>query len=157
MTEDAAIQSLSDIEDIKRLKGRYCLCVATRDWTTFETLFAEDLEFITPNGTTHSPLSAFMAFHETHIQKTKLWGVIRCHTPIITITSADTATGIWGLDDTHVWPGDGPRVGHRGYGTYYEQYVRLPDGWRFQQIKVVFDRMEPLEGGFGTVPQANAV
>lgn len=146
---DEAVQRLLDIDEIKRLKGIYCHCVAIEDWATFETLFAEDLRFISPNGMVREPRSGFMAFHRESIQKTGLWGVVRCHTPIITITGRDSATGIWGLDDTHVWPGyEGPRVGHLGYGYYDEEYVREPGGWRFKQIKVVVSRTDPLEGGF---------
>lgn len=144
------LQQLVDIEDIKQLKARYCICVAKEDWKTFETLFAEDLQFITTDGVVHEPRSGFMAFHKKNIQEAKLWGVIHCYTPLITLTGADNATGIWAMEDFHVWPGnEGPRIGHHAYGHYHEEYVRLPDGWRFKQIKVVTDRMYPLEGGFG--------
>jgi uncharacterized protein (TIGR02246 family) len=144
------VQRLVDIEEIKQLKARYCMCVAKEDWQTFETLFAEDLQFITTDGTIHEPRSGFMAFHKKNIQQAKLWGVIHCYTPLITLTGANTATGIWAMEDFHVWPGtEGHRVGHHAYGHYHEEYVRLPDGWRFKQIKVVTDRMYPLEGGFG--------
>lgn len=153
MEGSSEVQQLLDIEAIKRLKALYCHCVAIEDWKTFETLFTEDLQFISPNGMVREPRSGFMAFHRENIQIPKLWGVIRCYTPIITLTGTDTAEGIWGLDDLHIWPGnDEVRVGHRGYGHYYEKYVRMPEGWRFKQIKVEFERMEPLEGGFGSVP-----
>lgn len=147
---DESVQRLVDIEDIKQLKGLYCYCVAKEDWATFETLFAEDLLFLSPGGGPHTSRSAFMEFHKANIQGPKLWGVIRCYTPMIKITGANTATGVWGLDDLHIWPGhDGPHVGHRAYGHYYEEYVRLDGGWRFKKIEVIYDRMDPLEGGFG--------
>lgn len=145
-----AVQRLVDIEEIKQLKGRYCVCVAKEDWKTFESLFAEDLQFISPNGMVREPRSGFMAFHKENIQDTRLWGVVRCYTPIITITGPDTATGIWGMEDLHIWPDvAGPPTGHRGYGHYHEDYIRLPEGWRFRRIRVVYDRFDPLEGGFG--------
>ena len=148
--QNELLQRLLDIEDIKQLKGRYCMCVAKEDWETFESLFADDLQFVTTDGTVHEPRSGFMAFHKKNIQDAKLWGVIHCNTPVITITGRDTATGIWGMEDLHVWPGsEGPRRGHHGYGHYHEDYVRLSDGWRFKRIQVITDRMDPLEGGFG--------
>lgn len=148
--QNEMVQRLLDIEEIKQLKGRYCICVAKEDWKTFESLFAEDLQFITTDGVVHEPRSGFMAFHKKNIQDPKLWGVVHCYTPIITITGPDTATGIWGMEDVHVWPGsEGPPVGHHGYGYYHEDYVRLHDRWRFKRIRVVTDRMDPLEGGFG--------
>ena len=45
MTVDA-VQQLLDIEAIKQLKARYCNAVALKDWDTFFSLFAEDLEFV---------------------------------------------------------------------------------------------------------------
>jgi hypothetical protein len=144
------LKQLLDIEEIKQLKARYCMCVAREDWKTFESLFAVDLQFISPNGVVREPRSGFMQFHKANIQDPKLWGVVHCYTPIITITGPDTATGIWGMEDVHIWPGSkSPQVGHHGYGHYHEQYIRLNDGWRFKQIKVVYDRMDPLGGGFG--------
>lgn len=148
--ENQAIQQLLDIEAIKQLKGQYCLCVAIEDWDTFFTLFIEDLEFVTPtHGTVYRPRSAFYAMHKQSLQDTKCWGVVRCFTPMITITGPDTATGIWGMEDVHIYPGEGPRVGHHGYGQYHEDYVRTEDGWRFKRIQVKYNRLEALEGGFG--------
>jgi hypothetical protein len=148
MAEDR-IQQLFDIEEIKQLKARYCLAVAREDWATFESLFAEELEFLTPDGEVHAPRSEFMKFHKANLQEPKLWGFLRCTSPIIDITGLDTATGVWQMEDVHIWPGEGPRVGHHGYGHYHEDYVRLAEGWRFRRIEVIYTRMEPLEGGFG--------
>ena len=150
---DKTVQRLLDIEEIKQLKGRYCLCVANEDWKTFESLFTKDLQFITNDGVVHEPRDGFMAFHKKNIQDTKLWGAVYCHTPIITITGSNTATGIWAMEDFHVWPNaGGPRVGHHAHGHYHEDYVRVHEGWRFRRIKVVTNRMDPLEGGFGHRP-----
>jgi uncharacterized protein (TIGR02246 family) len=147
---DELIQQLLDVEAIKQLKARYCICVATEDWKTFESLFAEDLQFLTPDGEVHEPRSGFMAFHKKNLQDTKVWGVVHCYTPIITITGPDSATGIWGMEDVHIYPDiEGPQVGHHGYGHYHEDYVRLADGWHFKRIRVVYERMDPLAGGFG--------
>lgn len=147
--EKDKLQELLDIEAIKQLKARYCVCVANEDWKTFETLFAEDLEFVMPTGESYTPRSAFMAVHKISLQGPKVWGVVRCFTPIITITGPDSATGLWAMEDVHVWPEyEGPRVGHHGYGHYHEDYVRLAEGWRFKRIEVSYNRMDQLEGGF---------
>ncbi len=61
----------------------------------------------------------------------------------------DSATGIWAMEDVHIYPGDGPRVGHHGYGHYTEEYVRQPEGWRFKRIQVDYHHFVPLEGGYG--------
>jgi uncharacterized protein (TIGR02246 family) len=152
--ENDAIQQLLDIEAIKQLKARYCMCVAKKDWDTFFSLFAEDLEFVQPDGTTHTPRSTFYAFHKRNLQETDVWGTVPCSTPIITITGPDTASGIWAMEDVHIYPGEGPRVGHHGYGHYHEDYIRTDGGWRFKRIQVTYHRFDALEGGFGhTVPE----
>lgn len=145
------VNQLVAIESIKQLKAHYCVCVAKEDWKTFEGLFTEDLEFITPDDVVHGPRSTFMAYHQRTLQADKVWGVVHCYTPIITITGPDTATGIWGMEDVHIWPDRGdPTVGHHGYGFYHEDYVRTGDTWLFRRIRVVYDRLDPLEGGFGS-------
>jgi hypothetical protein len=147
---DDAVQQLLDIEAIKQLKGVYCMCVANEDWDTFFTLFTQDLEFVTPSsGVTYTPLSEFYKMHKKGLQDPKVWGVVRCFTPQITITGTDTATGIWAMEDVHIYPGTDPHVGHHGYGHYHENYIRTIEGWRFKRIEVRYNRMDPLEGGFG--------
>ena len=145
-----SIRKIHDIEAIKQLKALYCICVANEDWDTFFTLFTEDLEFTTPsNGMVYTPLSEFYKMHKASLQDPKVWGVVRCFTPIIWITGPDTATGNWAMEDVHIYPNTDPHVGHHGYGHYHEDYVRTADGWKFKRIKVTYNRMDPLEGGFG--------
>ena len=147
---DNAIQQILDIEAIKQLKARYCICVANEEWDTFFTLFTEDLEFITPsNDKVYTPRSEFYKMHKASLQDPKVWGVVRCFTPIITITGPETASGNWAMEDVHIYPGTDPHVGHHGYGHYHEDYVRTADGWKFKRIKVTYNRMDPLAGGFG--------
>jgi uncharacterized protein (TIGR02246 family) len=147
---DPALQRLIDIEAIKQLKGMYCRCVAIEDWTTFMGLFTEDLTFVQPDGTVQTPRAAFEAFHKVNLQEPKVWGVVHCFTPMIEITGPDTASGVWGMSDVHIWPGEGEgaaKVGHVGYGHYHENYVRTADGWRFKRIQVIYERFEPMDGG----------
>jgi uncharacterized protein (TIGR02246 family) len=145
---DDAVRRLLDIEEIKQLKARYCRCVITEDWEGFRALFAPELVFVQPGGGTHDGRDRFMAFHEENVQRSGLWGVVHCYTPEITITGPDTASGVWAMSDVHIWPGgDGQPVGHHAYGHYHEQYRRLDDGWRFTRIQVIYERIDPLEGG----------
>jgi len=142
-------EDLCAIEEIRDLKARYCYCVAHEDWAAFKALFTEDLQFTTPDGVLHDGREAFWAMHIEGLQKPKVWGVVRCFTHRITLSGPNAASGIWQMEDVHVWPtGEGPRVGHHGYGHYHEDYVRAPDGWRFKRIKVTYQRVDPLEGGF---------
>ena len=49
------------------------------------------------------------------------------HMPNIEVTSADTATGIWALNDIVIFP-TGVRLD--GYGHYHETYVKADGEWR---------------------------
>jgi hypothetical protein len=53
------------------------------------------------------------------------------HTPEITITGADTATGIWAMMDI-VKLG----AGFRGYGHYHEEYIKQAGRWRIRRLKL---------------------
>ena len=60
-------------------------------------------------------------FHSSH----------RCHHPEIDFTGADTATGVWALDDVVIltdW-----ELTIRGSAYYTDEYVRTPDGWRIHR------------------------
>ena len=73
------------------------------------TLFTDDLEFTTPsNGMVYTPLSEFYKMHKASLQDPKVWGVVRCFTPILKITGPDTATGNWAMEDVHIYPGTDP-------------------------------------------------
>ena len=52
--------------------------------------------------------------------------------PEIVITSADTATGIWAMEDRLRWPPGGPLVAMHGWGHYHETYARSNGEWRIQ-------------------------
>lgn len=138
----AEIQQILDIEAIKTLKAQYCLAVAKKDWKLFFELFADDLEFIQPNGSVYLSKAEFYANHKTNIQDMDAWGALSCTNPIITLTSKDTAEGIWSTDDYHVFPKN-PELNYHGFGHYYEDYVRTSHGWLFQRIEPIFHRIDP--------------
>ncbi len=66
------------------------------------------------------------------------------HTPEIEIISRDEATGIWAMEDK-LWVQPAsvlPFVFMHGYGHYHKRYVRLADGWRIQEIRLVRLRVD---------------
>lgn len=59
-------------------------------------------------------------------------------TPEIIVESADSATGIWAMEDK-LWvePSSAlPFVWMHGYGQYHERYERLSDGCRIKDIRL---------------------
>jgi hypothetical protein len=121
-----------DLEEIKQLKARYCRLVDTKDWVGFGGLLVDDVHFETDGGVQDSRDEVVAMVSRTLTPATT---VHHCHTPEITFTGPDTATGVWAMEDYCVWPnGDQPFV-LRGYGHYHEDYVRTADGWRFARVR----------------------
>jgi hypothetical protein len=68
---------------------------------------------------------AFMAFLQDTLGE--VITVHHGHMPEIELTSSDTATGIWALQDLLMWP-SGMRLD--GYGHYHETYEKRDGEWR---------------------------
>jgi uncharacterized protein (TIGR02246 family) len=140
----AALQRLLDLEEIKQLKARYFRCMDTKDWDAFAGLFTVDA-VMDADGYVEHGRDEIVAF----LRKV-LDGVVTTHhghTPEITITGPDTATGIWAMFDYLTFPGGDPPPGLRGYGHYHDEYVREPGGWRIRRVRLTRLRVDPLEGG----------
>ncbi len=124
---------MDDIEAIRQLKARYFRSMDTKQWAEMRRVFTDDVVMDTESsgGGIIAGADEFMTF----LAKT-LDGVITVHhghMPEIQITSSTTATGIWALQDTLVWP-DGNRL--VGYGHYHETYVKSGDEWRISSSKL---------------------
>jgi hypothetical protein len=121
---DPAARALSEIEQIKQLKARYFRLVDTRDWDGVVALFSPDCDLRSTLFPEARQPRDFFAKVASMI--TPGISVHHGHMPEITLTSAETATGIWAMDD-YVQTDDG-RLGYRGYGTRFRQ-VRW-NAWR---------------------------
>ena len=125
-----------DIEAIKRLKARYFRTMDTKDWAAMHDVFAPDVVIDTTEDS--APLiegrDAFIEFIEPTLAEVTT--VHHGHMPEIEITSDTAATGIWAMEDHLWWPEGSPLVHLHGYGHYHETYVKLPEGWRIQTLKL---------------------
>ena len=138
----AALQRLLDVEEIQQLKARYFRCMDTKDWDGFGTVLTADA-VMDADGYVGEGRDEIVAF-----LRRVLDGVVTTHhghTPEITITGPDTATGVWAMFDYLTFPGD-PPPGFRGYGHYHEEYVREADGWRIRRVELPRLRMDPFDG-----------
>jgi hypothetical protein len=71
------------------------------------------------------------------------------HMPEITLTSWETATGIWAMDD-YVQTDDGS-IGYRGYGHYHESYRKDSlRGWLISGFELRRLRVDRFAGGPGS-------
>lgn len=138
MTDEGDVQRLLDIEAIKQLKAKYFLYMDTKDWEAWREVFSTDLRV---EGTRQAPDASRDDFVDGVRQA--LTGVRTCHQghmPIIELTGADTARGIWAMWDDLVFPDGHPwsdgYARRLGYGHYEEEYRREADGWRISFLRL---------------------
>ena len=132
-----------DIEAIRRLKARYFRCLDTKDWAQLETVFAPDVEIDMrgEGGAVTHRAAEFVASLEAVLGPATT--VHHGHMPEIELTSPDTATGIWAMEDELWWPAGSPVRYVHGYGHYHETYGRIGDaggrtgeGWRITTMRL---------------------
>ncbi len=122
---------LRDIEEIKQLKARSVRFVDTKEWSAWaRDVLAADYR-VESDGGVHEGREEVVAFVSAALENATT--VHHCHTPEISVTGPDTASGIWAMNDYVSWPGDGAPVVLRGYGHYHEDYVRTDEGWRIRR------------------------
>lgn len=51
------------------------------------------------------------------------------HTPEIELTSANSARGVWAMEDKLRWPEGSPLRSLHGYGHYHETYEHIDRRW----------------------------
>jgi hypothetical protein len=141
---------LVHIEDIKRLKSRYCRFIDGKRWDDLEDLLTPDMQLegftiIGGNGSTFvaelaGRLEAAITAHH-------------CHTPEIRLTGADSAEGVWAMMDLIEWPHPvdltnfSGATGFYGTGFYEERYRRDNGRWRIAFMRLTRTRFEPLIHG----------
>lgn len=134
---------MDDLEAIKQLKARYFRTMDTKDWGAMRLVFADDVVVDTTasGGGVVTGADAFVSFLSD-----TLADVVTAHhghTPEIELTSDRTATGIWALQDTLIWP-DGTRM--VGYGHYHETYERSDGAWRIKALTLTRLHMDISAG-----------
>jgi hypothetical protein len=137
----AELQVLRDIEAIKRMKAAYCRAFDTKDWDAWSRLLTDDVVLVTDAGT-QSGRDAVLAM----VQTVDASVVHNTHSPEITVTGPDTATGTWRNEDwVRVDLGDQHFAFH-GCGIYDEDYVRTAEGWKVARSAEQRLRVDPIEG-----------
>ena len=133
------LERLVAIEDIKKLKARYCRCLDTKDWEGFANSFAPDAVF--DHGGEEGPVTGpanIAAMVRGVVDSVQL--VHHALMPEIDIESAISASATWALDDMLNWP-DGRR-GLHAYGHYHETYEKVGAEWKIKLSRVTQLRLE---------------
>lgn len=132
-------ETLFSIEAIKKLKARYFRCIDLQDWVGFKAAFTPDAVFDVSDDLPEVVLTGadnIVASVTASLKGCR--SIHHGHCPEIEITSDDTATGVWAMEDILRWESDGqtPARSLHGYGHYYETYLRIDHEWRIRTMKL---------------------
>lgn len=123
------------IREIHQLKHRFARTLDTKCWGEFSDTMVPEATAIYGDYLSFDTRDSFVSF----LESTFGFHVItehQCCQPEIDVRG-DTATGVWLLADTTIYPGDGLLL--RGSAYYRDQYVRDDSGqWRI--VHTSFER-----------------
>jgi hypothetical protein len=124
-----------EIEDLKRLKARYCRLLDAKDWQAWRELFTEDFHSDTSasGGLVIDGVDVFIAFVRKNLGAPQRITVHQVHAPELELHSETSASGIWALED---FVRLGPGLSMRGYGHYHETYLKLDGQWRIRSSRL---------------------
>ena len=119
-----------DIEAIKQLKARYFRFLDTKEWVALQQLFVDDatVDMRTEGGKETRTAAAFIETLQSNLEGVTT--VHHGHTPEIELTSSNTASGIWAMEDELWWPEGAPLRHMHGFGHYHETYRSVDGRWR---------------------------
>ena len=141
--ENALLQRLVAIEEIKQLKARYFRLMDEKRWDEWAEVFAEDFEGIVQGP---HPELHFHGRDDIVSQNRKILAtaptVHHGHMPEIELTSATRARGIWAMFD-YV---ELPEFTLRGYGHYHDEYVKQGGRWRIKATHLTRLRCDVTPG-----------
>ncbi len=147
------LKQLEDYQEIGLIKARYCEFLDRRppaaterapDSDGIAVLFAED------GILDNRPGGPYAVGREAI--RTMYWGrrtnvLASCHNvmnPIIQI-DGDTALGQWHaiFYSRTESSGQSHKQEEIGFGTYHDEFVRTPEGWRFKKVRLIFTSDRP--------------
>ena len=135
------IEELQAIEDIKRLKARYCRLVDLNRRAELRDLFTDDIEYEFKGWRKGQGADSFAGSAEDFADRRSFH---RVSMPDIEILSETSARGIWAMVDIIEYPASTGKAGSRGYGWYHEEYRKVDGRWRISSLLLVRRRAEEL-------------
>ncbi len=137
-------EDLIEIEAIKQLKYRYVRLIDTKEWDELATLFVTDATATYSDGKySFDGRDAIMAFLRDAMASTNMLTSHKVHQPEIELSSADSATATWALDDIVVHLDYNMTI--RGAAFYRDAYVKVDGEWRIKHTgyERIYEEMEP--------------
>lgn len=141
------LEELTAIEQIKKLKARYCRLLDTKDWDGYANLFTRNATLnvdmaVSTMGREPRPIPEVRGRADIRVAIPRTLDtattVHQCHTPEIELTSATTATGIWAMEDIV----EKPESHLNGQGHYRETYAVEDGEWRIASLHLTRIRMK---------------
>lgn len=126
------MNSLEQIEEIKKLKARYFRFIDRKLWDEWADVFTEDatVQFgPDPENVWHGRQQIVEQCSRSLAGATT---VHHGHMPEIELMSPTTATGIWAMFDYVQMPS----TTLKGYGHYEEEYVKEEGKWRIKSLRL---------------------
>lgn len=126
------LEKLMALEEIRTLKARRVRCMDEKDWAGYAACHAPDAISYTfqAEGRAEQPIVGAQAIADLLARVLNdRTTVHHIHAPEIELTSDDTATGIWPMEDMLFWEEGGESHWLHGYGHYRETYAKLDGRW----------------------------
>jgi ketosteroid isomerase-like protein len=129
-----------ELEAIRQLKARYCRFLDAKDAEGWRSVFSDDLVVlldmaVSTGGAdpmTAPPVEGVDNFVPMVLASLEGAATMHhCHTPEITLSSPETASGIWAMEDWIIF-GDGREL--HGAGHYRETYEKRDGTWRIKTL-----------------------
>jgi hypothetical protein len=123
---------LAEIEAIKRLKYRYVRCLDLKRWDELEECLTEDAHAAYGGGQySFSDRAGIMAFLRESLALESRRTSHHVHQPEIELTSPDTATATWALEDWVIDTEAGFTL--HGAAFYRDEYVKIDGNWKIRR------------------------
>ena len=141
---------MADIEQIRKLKARYFRLLDQQDWQGVSDVFAPDAQIDVSSSTVSGSGRGVYSSRDSFIDTLSklLHGAVTVHhghTEEIELTGADSATGVWAMEDRIWFPEGSPVRTLWGAGWYEEEYERIDGRWRIKRMVLRRQRLE-LDG-----------
>jgi SnoaL-like domain len=138
MTTDRTydVATLADLEEIRRLKARYCRLMDQKLWSEWAELFAPDAELSIGDEDVRTLVGGAEI---ARFAERTLDGIKTSHNasgPDIELTGPTSARATW----TAQFVQDGGR--RRGFGFYEDQLEKRDGRWLFRSVELVTSWME---------------
>jgi hypothetical protein len=125
-------ERLAAVEDLKRLKARYCRFLDDKQWDNYLALFCADA-ICSFRDMRYEKAADFVAHVRARAEGSI--SVHQCHMPDIDVTTPTQATGIWLMSDRVEFAAGSARTSFHGFCRYHEKY-RFEDGqWRISEMQ----------------------